>query len=162
MLLWDYEMRPERELLGGLSLPQRLSVAVSALEWTLGTLEEPIATGTVQSYLESGLMAAREAVAAGGVRLVLPDEMLDQFDDVEEQADEPGTSHFLTALMVCHDSEDGLGVEQLFGVLSYCYEGSLDRVGLDEWTPERERQVQRCLDVIAFQKRLIQESLAAG
>lgn len=162
MLLWDLEMEPEQQLLARLSLQQRLSVAVSSIEWTLDTLEEPIANSRIRRYLSQGIEIARQSVESGAVAANLPDSMLEQYDDVDAAADEPGTSHFLSALITCAEAHKGLDPDQLFGVLSYCYEGSLDRQGLDEWSPEIERQNQRCLDVIAYQKELIRRTLNSG
>jgi hypothetical protein len=156
VLLWDEEMASQREALARLTPPQRLNVAVSALKWTIETLEQPIETDAVREFLRAGLDLAGQAVAAGQVRVVLPQRMVDEFPEVDALADEPGTSHFLEALMTCSEAESGLEGEQLFGVLSYCYEGCLDREGLHEWSPEIERGIQRCVDVIAEQKSLIE------
>jgi hypothetical protein len=155
-------MELEQQMLARLSPQQRLSVAVSSIEWTLETLEDPIENSDIRRYLSQGIDIARQSVESGAVSATLPDSMLEQYDDVDAVADEPGTSHFLSALMTCAEADSGLDQDQLFGVLSYCYEGSLDRQGLDEWSPEIERQNQRCLDVIAYQKGLIRRALNGG
>lgn len=162
MLLWDLEMESERQDLERLTLAQRLSVAVKTIVWTVDTLPEPVATNAVRAYLSEGLRLAQQAVQSGQIRVTLPRRLVDQYESVDAQADEPGTSHFLEALMVCSEAESGLDPDQLFGVLSFCYEGSLDREGLDEWSPDIERQNQRCLNVISYQKSLIHDALGGA
>ena len=152
MLLWDLEMVTERQLLGELTPQERLEVGVAALAWTLETLAEPIETVEIRDYLARGVGVAQRSVSRRAIQAELPPEMVEQFDEIDGVADEPGTSHFLAALMACHDVDSGLDQERISGVLSYCYEGSLDREGLAEWSPDVERRNQRCLDVIQFQR----------
>jgi hypothetical protein len=156
VLLWDYEMRAERSLLESMEPDKRLALAVSVIEWTVSTMVPPIANREVSSYLAAGLRACRGAVETGGSRGILPAELYDSYDDVEEIAEEPGTSHMLSALMACCDISDSLSTDALFGVLSYCYEGSLDRENIPVWTLDAERQNPRCAAVISFQKELIE------
>lgn len=159
MLLWDIEMAAEHDLIGYFSLQGRLEVGVSALSWTLETLSSPIVTSPIRTYLSSGIRLAQQAVSEGATRVNFPAEMLDGFEEVNMLADESGTSHFLAALMTFQEADPGLDVEQLYGVLSYCYEGSLDREDLQVWSPGHERENQRCLQVIDYQKNLINSFL---
>lgn len=154
MLLWDYEMQDRRELLRSLTPSDRLNMGVEAIDWTLQTMG-PIETDEVREFLEAGMRAAREAVRNGQNRVVLPEDLESRYEAVDEVADEPGTSHLLSALMACSDVEDEVDADALYGVLSYCYEGSLDREGIPVWTVEAERSNARCLAVIDYQQRLI-------
>lgn len=155
MLLWDHEMASVRSGLGDIPAAKRFALAVSALDWTIQTMVPPIETEQVSSYLEQGLRICREAVRAGSVSVQLSEEMLVEYDEIDEVADEPGTSHMLSALLACCETGQELSGEQLYGVLSFCYEGSLDREGIDSWTIEKERANPRCLAVIDYEKSLI-------
>jgi len=155
LLLWDHEMASVRGRLGDIPAAKRFALAVSVLDWTIQTMVPPIETEQVSSYLEQGLRVCREAVQAGRVSVQLSEEMLDEYDEIDEVADEPGTSHMLSALLACCETGEELSGEQLYGVLSFCYEGSLDREGIDNWTIEKERANPRCLAVIDYQKSLI-------
>ncbi|MFJ6946936.1 hypothetical protein ACISU4_20165 [Streptomyces wuyuanensis] len=159
VLLWDYEMASEKDSLEGMQPNRRLALAVAAIDWTLETMG-PIETDEVRTYLEEGMRAARAAVQNGSSKVELTEETLDQYESVDEVADEPGTSHMLSALLACCDIPEQLGAEELYGVLSFCYEGSLDREDVPEWSSEAERENARCLEVIAFQKDLISRMAA--
>ncbi|KKJ93841.1 hypothetical protein [Micromonospora sp. HK10] len=158
MLLWDQELAPVREELPAIPAPQRLALAMAAMEWTrdaMGRIETP----EVRDYLDRALTAGRDAVSAGRDRIELSDETLDEYEDVLDLADEPGASHLLSAVLACADAPEGLTGEVLYGVLSFCYEGLLDRAELPEWTVEAERANARCVETIAVQKRLVQDAL---
>ncbi|RAO42299.1 hypothetical protein GAR06_05222 [Micromonospora saelicesensis] len=155
MLLWDYEMSSARGVLEGTSPAKRLALAVSAIEWTINTMTPPIETDQVRGYLSVVVDACRQAVQAGNTWVSLSDEMLDSYDEVDEIAEEPGTSHMLSAVLACCDPTEDLSAERAYGILSFCYEGSLDREGVEEWTLEAERANSRCRAVIDYQKSLI-------
>ncbi|MEU5722827.1 hypothetical protein ABZ783_13500 [Micromonospora sp. NPDC047738] len=147
-----------RNELQNIQPPQRLAMAMAAMEWARDAMGQ-IETGEISDYLFRGMAAGREAVSASGDKIGLPEEMLDEYQDVLDLADEPGTSHILSALLACADAPEGLTGEVLYGVFSFCYEGLLDREELPEWTVEAERANVRCLEAIAFQKRLVNEAL---
>lgn len=159
MLLWDYEMRPLRDELQSIPPAQRLALAVAVMDWTLGVMGQ-IETENVRNYLEEGLRAGHESVVAGRAEMLLPEGMLEAYEDVYEEADEPGTANMLSALLACVDAPGGLTGEVLYGVFSSCYEGLLLRQDLEQCTIEAERGNARCLEAIAFQKRLLVEALA--
>ncbi|MET8576116.1 hypothetical protein [Streptomyces sp. NPDC005012] len=85
--------------------------------------------------------------------------MLDAYGEVDEVADEPGTSQILSALLACSDAPGGLDGEVLYGVLSFCYEAFLDREGFPVYGLEAEMGNARCAEVIAFQKQCVLEIL---
>ncbi|MEU4401417.1 hypothetical protein [Micromonospora orduensis] len=161
MLLWDDEMQPLREELQKIQPPHRLALAMAVMEWTRRAMGQ-IETEDVRDYLDRGMTAGREAVSAGRDRIYLSEETLDGYDDVLDLADEAGTSHMLSALLACADAPDGLTGEVLYGVLSFCYEGLLDRQQLPEWTVDAERANVRCLEAIAVQRGLVHEALVRG
>ncbi|MER7441495.1 hypothetical protein [Micromonospora avicenniae] len=147
-----------RDELQNIQPPQRLALAMAVMEWTRDAMGQ-IATEEVRDYLNRGMVAGREALSAGRDKIELSEETLDEYEDVLDLADEPGTSHMLSALLACADAPEGLTGEVLYGVLSFCYEGILDREELPEWTEEAERANARCVEAIAFQKGLVHEAL---
>lgn len=155
MLLWDYEMESEKAALDRMQPVRLLALAVEAIDWTVRTMG-PIETEEVRDYLDRGLEAGRQAVLDGKTKVTLPEEMLDAYNDVDEAAEEPGTSHLLSALMACVDVRESVTAKTVSGVLSFCYEGSLSREDVPVWSVEAERQNARCLEVISFQKDLIE------
>ncbi|MEU5829464.1 hypothetical protein [Micromonospora tulbaghiae] len=151
-------MQPLRGELQNIQPPQRLALAMAAMEWTRNAMGR-IEVEEVRDYLDRGMVAGRDAVAAGLDRIELSDDVLDEYEDVLDLAEEPGTSHLMSALLACADAPDGLTGEVLYGVLSFCYEGLLDREEVPEWTEEAERANARCVETIAFQKRLVREAM---
>jgi hypothetical protein len=158
MLLWDYEMEALRAELQTIEPARRLVLAMTVMDWTLQSMGR-IETEEVRTYIEEGMRLGHEAVLAGGERILLPDDMLEAYQEVDESADESGTSHMLSALLACSDAPEGLTGEVLYGVLSFCYEGLLDREEIPIWSVEAERGNAKCVEVIAFQKSRIAEAL---
>jgi hypothetical protein len=158
MLLWDLEMGSLKEDLREIQPAQRLSLAMRVMEWTLESIGR-IEVDVVRDYIEDGMRAGREAVRARSEKITLPEEVLDAYTEVDDEAYEPGTSHMLSALLACADSPEGLTPEVLSGVLSFCYEGLLEREDLPGLSIEEERRNTKCLEVIAFQKRCISDVL---
>ncbi|RAO12672.1 hypothetical protein [Micromonospora noduli] len=154
-------MQPLREGLQNIQPPERLALAMAVIERTCDGMGQ-IETKEVRDYLDRGMTAGREAVSAGRDKIELSEETLDEYEGVLDLADEPGTSHMLSALLACADAPEGLTGEVLYGVLSFCYEGLLDREELPEWTVEAERANDRCVETIAFQRRLVHEALVRG
>ncbi|MFD0718936.1 hypothetical protein ACYTFC_06735 [Streptomyces globosus] len=142
------EIRPTR----------RLEMAVEVLDWTFESFGS-IETDDVREYIETALRIGRDGVAAHHEKLELPDDMLEGFGEVEENADESGTSHLLSAILACSEAPGGLTGEVLYGVLSFCYEGILDREEIPEWTLESEAANRKCVAAIEFQKSKISEYL---
>ncbi|MFJ4977223.1 hypothetical protein ACIP6X_18065 [Streptomyces coeruleorubidus] len=157
VLLWDHEMGPLRDTLGDIPPAQRLVLAMRVMEWTLESIR-PIEVEVVRDYIEEGMRAGREAVHSGGEKIVLSEETLDRYVEVDDEAYEPGTSHILSALLACADAPEGLTGEVLHGVLSFCYEGLLELEGLPTLSIDEELRSTKCVDAIAFQKRCIEEA----
>ncbi|MFF7855752.1 hypothetical protein [Streptomyces sp. NPDC007904] len=158
MLLWDLEIGPLKEDLREIQAAQRLPLAMKVMEWTLESIG-PIEVEVVREYIEEGMRAGHEAVRAGREKITLPEEVLDAYTEVDDEAYEPGTSHMLSALLACADAPGGLTPEVLSGVLSFCYEGLLEREDLPGLSVEEEQQNAKCLEVIAFQKQCIIDAL---
>jgi hypothetical protein len=157
MLLWDLEIGPLKEELRQIQPAQRLSLAMRVMEWTLESIG-PIEVAVVRDYIEGGMRAGHEAVQAGRERITLPEEVLDAYAEVDDEAYEPGTSHMLSSLLACADAPGGLTPEVLSGVLSFCYEGLLEREDLPGLSADEERQNAECVEAIAFQKRCISDA----
>ncbi|MFK0017019.1 hypothetical protein [Streptomyces sp. NPDC091027] len=136
----------------------RLEIAVDVLYWTFESFGS-IETDDVREYIENALRIGRDGVVARHEKLELPDEMLERYGEVEENSDESGTSHLLSAILGCSDAPDGLTGEVLYGVLSFCYEGILDREEIPEWTLGSEAANAKCTATIDFQKSKISEFL---
>jgi hypothetical protein len=151
-------MQPLRDELQSIQPPQRLALAMAVMERTCDAMGQ-IETEEVRDYLDRGMTAGREAVSAGRDKIELSEETLAEYEGVLDLAVEPGTSHMLSALLACADAPQGLTGEVLYGVLSFCYEGLLDREELPEWTVEAERANARCVETVALQKWLVREAL---
>ncbi|MCG5214275.1 hypothetical protein [Streptosporangium sp. KLBMP 9127] len=162
MLLWDHEMASEREMLATLNPAERLALAVAAIEWTLETMSPPIQDGATLAFLERALTVCRQAVAEERGGISEQPELVEDFDDVYEGTEEPGTAHLLSAVMECCEASDGLHAEGVYNVLSYCYEGSMDREEVADLSVDAERNNRRCTSVILYQRDLIRNSLIHG
>lgn len=162
MLLWDYEMASEREKLAVLNLGERLALAVEAIGWTLKTMSPPIQDGATLAFLERALTVCRQAVVEERGTIPEQPELVVGFDDVYEGTEEPGTAHLLSAVMECCEASDGLHVDGLYNVLSYCYEGSMDREDIPDLNVDAERNNRRCTSVILYQRDLIRNVLTNG
>lgn len=158
MLLWDYEMASERERLDAFRPSQRLAVAVQAIDWTLRTMSPPIQDPATLDFLDKALVACRAAVAEGMEAVPEQPELVRDFDDVYEGTEEPGTAHLLSAVMECCAAPEGLRSEGLYNVLSYCYEGSMDREDIADLNVDAERDNQRCTSVIQYQRELLRST----
>ncbi|MFG2335919.1 hypothetical protein [Streptomyces yangpuensis] len=158
MLLWDQEMEPFEARLQEIRPARRLEMAVDVLDWTFDSFGS-IEADDVREYIANALRIGRDGVAAQHEKLELPADMVEGFGEVEENADESGTSHLLSAVLACSEAPDGLTGEVLYGVLSFCYEGILDREEIPEWTLESEAANGKCVATIEFQKGKISEFL---
>lgn len=127
------------------------------MEWTLESIG-PIEVEVVRSYIEEGMRAGREAVQSGREKIMLSEETLDRYAEVDDEAYEPGITHVLSALLACADAPEGLTGEVLHGVLSFCYEGLLELQDLPTMSVEEERRNAKCVEAISFQKRCIEEA----
>ncbi|MEV4568354.1 hypothetical protein AB0K12_31685 [Nonomuraea sp. NPDC049419] len=160
MLLWDYEMAEDRDKLAVLSSAERMAVAVEAIEWTLETMSPPIQDGATTDFLSRALTICRQAVTEGRGAVPEQPDLSRDFDDVYEGTEEPGTAHLLSAVMECCEAPDGIQAEGLYNILSYCYEGSMDREDIADLNVEAERNNSRCKSVILYQRNLIRTALA--
>ncbi|MGV9594107.1 hypothetical protein [Streptomyces tendae] len=141
---------------------RRLAIAgTSMLSCANSSTNGPIEVEAVRSYLNAGMEAGHTAVRSGQGKIPLPEETLDAYTEIDDQAYEPGTSHVLSALLACADAPGGLTGEVLYDVLSYCYEGVLEREDLPLVSLEEERRNARCIEAIDFQQRCIAQAQSA-
>lgn len=154
MLLWDYEMGSERERLEGVPSDRRLSLALQVLDYTIEVMGQ-IAAASVAAAIAQGMGGIRDAVAEGQDQVVLPEGLLDGYMEILEVIDEPGAPHILSAIMACSEAPEGLTAEVLYGIFSFCYEGTVDREMIPVVNLDSERNNVRCVEAISFQKRLI-------
>lgn len=131
------------------------------MDWTLGEMGQ-LTAGPVKDYIDEGMRAAQVAVQSGAEELTLSEEMLDSWNDVDDQADEPGTTHIMSALLACSDAPEGLSGEVLFGVLCFCYEALRERFEVSVGSLEAELANPKCVEAISFQKARIAEFLVGG
>jgi hypothetical protein len=155
-------MAQEEATVERLAFAKRLALAVDVLGWTLDTLPSPIASSDARNVLTAGLEACRTSVAQGEEAADLADDLVAQLEEVEQENAEPGIAHFLAALLVFHYVDGPLNAQQTVGILSYCYEGALERENPPRWTPEHEWQISRLLSVIVYQKDAIFRFSAMG
>ncbi|MEU5741649.1 hypothetical protein [Streptomyces tendae] len=160
MLFWDYNMQPLRESFANIPTAQRLDLAMKVMDWTIQAIG-PIEVEAVRSYINAGMEAGHAAVRSGQEKITLPEETLDAYTEIDDQAYEPGTSHVLSALLACADAPGGLTGEVLYDVLSYCYEGVLEKEDLPLVSLEEERRNARCIEAIDFQQRCIAQAQSA-
>ncbi|HEX6681374.1 MAG TPA: hypothetical protein VF062_01155 [Candidatus Limnocylindrales bacterium] len=158
-MLWDLEMEEVHHELQSIEPPKRLVLAMKVMEWTLAGFGE-IETPEVRAFIEHAMQAGRESVAAGHDKMVLSEEFLDTYEEVQEDADEYGTAPFLMAIMGLGDADEGLSGEVLFGVLNFCYQAIVLRNEEDDMeTIEDEMNSPVCTNAIAFQKASVLEAL---
>lgn len=158
MYLWEQEMQQYRSQLQNIPPSGRLALAVSVMDWTLETMG-PLEPGVVRDYISDSMRVAHEDVRAGAGELTLSEEVLDEWNDVDDQADEPGTTHVMSAVLACADAPGGLSGEVLYGALCFCYEAVRERFEESEVGLEAERRTPQCVAAIAFQKARVTESL---
>ncbi|MEV6010152.1 hypothetical protein AB0M29_25475 [Streptomyces sp. NPDC051976] len=151
--LWDQEMQPYRHRLQNIPPSGRLALAVTVMDRTLEEMG-PLQPGVVRDYLTASMRVAHADVRAGAGELTLSEDALDAWNDVDDQADESGTTHVMSAVLACADAPGGLSGEVLYGVLSFCYEAVRERFEESEGGPEA-----RCGAAIAFQKARVMELL---
>ncbi|SES04532.1 hypothetical protein SAMN04487983_10296 [Streptomyces sp. yr375] len=158
MYLWDREMRSLREELQNIQPTGRLATALKVMDWTLDVMG-PIETVEIRDYLGEGLRQGHEDLREGRDKITLAEDVLDQYEELDEIAEEYGTSQMLSALLACSDAPEGLSGEVLYGVLGFCYEAVLDREDVPVYSLEAELENARCREVIEFQKQAVSEAL---
>ncbi|MFF2629434.1 hypothetical protein ACFVUN_27175 [Kitasatospora griseola] len=154
MYLWKQEMQSYRDRLQSIPPFERLAIAVSVMDWTLAEMGQ-IQPGVVSEYIASSMQKAHEAVGSGVEKLTISDEMLDSWNDVDDQAEEAGTTHIMSAILACADAPGGLSGEVLYGVLCFCYEALRERFEESDVGLEAERRSDKCVEAISFQKARI-------
>ncbi len=159
MYLWDYEMRPLKDQIDGFGALPRLTIAVNALSWTMRTMIPPIADESVVAFVADVLEYLQQQIRQG---IVSPDFIteLDQRHDalLDEEIAEAGVDPILSAVTGCFGyGEPELRTQAVYDTLSSCYEAQLQRIAPDMAGIEFERESARCLEVIDFQKTLIDQ-----
>ncbi|HEV2634934.1 MAG TPA: hypothetical protein VGX23_07280 [Actinocrinis sp.] len=154
MNLWEREIFPRHNALEHLSPVTRLAFAVEAVEWTLRTSPAQIRDQQAAPWIEAMMAEARAAVFLGAGRLSAPQELIDQFEEVDEDADEIGVSQLLTAIGTWCEPEP-MSAETLEGSLFSCYVFSQQRETPEPESLEEEESNARCREVIEHQHRLI-------
>lgn len=151
-------MQSYRDRLQSIPPSERLALAVSVMEWTLAEMG-PLRPGVVSEYITSSMQTAHEAVESDAEKLTISDEMLDSWNDVDDQADEAGTTHTMSAILACADAPGGLSGEVLYGVLCFCYEALRERFEDSGVGPEAEQRSDECVEAISSQKAKIVDFL---
>lgn len=160
MYLWKQEMQSYRDRLQSIPPSERLALAVSVMDWTLAEMG-PMRLGVVSEYIARSMHTAHEAINSGAEKLTLSDQMLDSWNDVDEQAEEAGTTHVMSAILACADAPGGLSGEVLYGVLCFCYEVLRERFEDSGVGLEVEQRSDKCIEAISFQKAKIVDFLGA-
>ncbi|MEV1062936.1 hypothetical protein [Streptomyces sp. NPDC050263] len=93
---------------------------------------------------------------------MLPADVLDQYEELDEIAEEYGTSQMLSALLACSDAPEGLSGEVLYGVLGFCYEAVLDGEDVPVYSLEAESDNAWCREAIEFQKQVVSEAFGSS
>ncbi|MBR7827562.1 hypothetical protein KDK95_14685 [Actinospica sp. MGRD01-02] len=159
MNLWERDIFPRHDELDQLTAPTRLRIAVEAIDWTLRTSTTPIRYQAAADWIEEVMTEARAAVAEQAGHVDLSEDLAEQFDEVDEDADETGVSQLLMGVANVYEF-DSFTSKALEGTLFACYVFSQQREVPEPETIEEEEAVARCREVIAHQQRLIET--AAG
>ncbi|MBS2966073.1 hypothetical protein KGA66_23715 [Actinocrinis puniceicyclus] len=160
MNLWEQELAPYNAALEQLTAPERLSIAVSALDWTLRHLPSPSPIEPeARAWIDAAMQVCRDAAAAGAPGATLPDQLSDAYEDIDQDVEDIGTGQLLMGVSACGDF-DVLTAKSAFAILYSCYTAFQNWEGLEEASIEQEAANARCLEVIALHKQLIDQ--AAG
>lgn len=160
MNLWEQELAPYNQTLEQLTAPKRLSVAVSALDWTLQHLPSPSPIEPEpRGWIDAAMQVCRAAAAAGAPGATLPPELGEAYEDIDQDTEDPGTGQLLMGVSACGDFEE-LPAKPAFAILYSCYTAFQNWEGLEEATIEEEAANARCLEVIAYHQQLITQAAA--
>ena len=158
MNLWERELAPYNEVLEQLTPPQRLAIAVSALDWTLQHLPSPSPIEPeARQWIDAAMDVCRAAAATGAPGATLPAELSEAYEDVDQDTEDIGTGQLLMGVSACGDFES-LGAKPTFAILYSCYTAFQNWEGLEEATIEDEEADARCQEVIAYHKQLISQA----
>lgn len=144
------------------SLPSRLRlrVCVESIAWTIRTLESPIQDPNVASFVSDGLARAESAVNQGLDFTPGLAEFRPRFNDLFEEAVDPGTFQFINAGLFCFaNAGSELPFTAAVNILSDSYEGALYRATSASITTEVERATPRAREVIEYQQGQITDAL---
>jgi hypothetical protein len=155
--VWEWEIGPCRGRLEQLTAGTRLRLAVEAVDWTLRTSVRPIGDRRAAEWIQAVMAEARTAVARGAERVDLSSDLADQFDEVDDGADETGVSQLLMGIANCWGFES-MTSDALEGTLYSCYVFALQREVPEPETSEEEDANPRCREVIRHQRGIIDEA----
>ncbi|NGO12211.1 hypothetical protein G5C60_32555 [Streptomyces sp. HC44] len=156
MLLWDQEMRSARSEISELAPSLRLTVAVKTIEQTLTALQPPLSDSPASRIISDSLRVCQEAIESGTYFPAVPENLEEAVGNAIDDGPEPGATPLLMAVVNCFGHpEPGMGTEELFTVLSDCYQAVLEREQIEVVTPEAERQNLRCREAIRVQKEIL-------
>ena len=161
MSLWERELDSYRPKLGELSPPQRLKLAVTALDQAFKTEPAPYDEPDPARWLEEVIRIGWEDVGKGAEKITLPSGLRDEFGEIDEGVSEPGVGQLLMAAIVCVDT-DSLNAWPLAGVLYSCYEFTMQRQVPEPLSIQEEEANERCLEVVAYHKELITQATAGA
>jgi hypothetical protein len=157
MALWERDIQPFQDQLASLSSPESLRLAVEAIDWTLRTLPEPIEDPEVKESVDAVMRAARTAVEQRADRVLLPEDLIDRLNEVEEDTYEPGAAQLLSGLRRIWAYPGPVALEDvLYDCFAFCEQREDDEPD----TTEEEEANTRCREVIAYQKELITQATA--
>ena len=154
MALWEREIFPYEDELEHLTPASRLRIAVEAIDWTLQTTPTPIQDQQAAEWIEATMTAARAAVAQGSDRVPPSEDLIDRFEDVDDEVYEEGVGQLAMGVNNFWSFET-MTSKALEGVLFACYEFFSMREDPEPETIEEEQANTRCREVIAYQKELI-------
>lgn len=161
MNLWERELAPFQSKLDELSPPQRLALAVAALERAYWTEPEPYEEPEPERWLASAIRAGRKAMTGGALNIALPPVLRAEFGTIEAEVTEPGVAQLLAAVWICV-TRDVLDTDAVLEVLFSCYGFTMERQIPEPLAIEEEEENERCLEVIAFHKELITRATASA
>lgn len=158
MNLWDREILPFEAALGQLTAAQRLALSVTALENVVRTEPTPVRDHEAARWISGAISAGEAAVDAGSTRIELPDDLDAQYEDLDATVSEAGVTQLMMGIISCADHEE-LEPTHVTGVLEACFEFAVQRQSPKPETLDEQESNDRCQEIIAFQKRLIEQAV---
>jgi hypothetical protein len=159
MNLWERDFADSENVLEPLSAPARLKLAITALDHALRTEPHPIEDREARQWIEGSIATGQAAVTEGATHVVLPADLDEQFEDLDESVEEYGVGQLMAGMMACVDFES-LSAEALSNVLYACYTFTMMRQEPEPTTLEEEQANPRCLETIAYHRELMNAATA--
>lgn len=163
MKLWDQEIAPLKEAVNQMPLPERLAVAVKVVDFTLQSEPSPIEDEEAAQWVTEALDHVRGAVDAGAEFSPLPEELVEDYEDLQESVEEYGVPQLMIGVVSAfaegrNEPRHGLKASDLSFLFESCYNFALLRLDPEPQSLRDEENSERCREIVAYQKDLITQA----